>query len=103
MPFCRTLLVLLLGASVGWGAELRTLKGQVHKGEVSSISDKEVVLTEAGTKVAVPVTQVLQLDFAEPGRLPADVKYSDVELTDGSVLHCTRVLVKGKQAELTVL
>src|SRR5437588_171955 len=32
MPFCRTLLVLLLGASVGWGAELRTLNDAQDEG-----------------------------------------------------------------------
>ena len=48
--------------------------------------------------------QVLQLDLAEPTAPPKkDVKYTDVELSDGSLLHCVKVVLKGKQVELTPL
>ena len=29
-----------------------------------------------------------------------DLKYTDVELTDGSLLHCAKVVLKGKEAEI---
>jgi len=104
MPVCRTLLVLLVCASVGWGAELLTLKGEVIKGEVAGISDKEVVLSQGGKEVATPVSQVLQLDFGRPvGKLPGDAQYTDVELTDGTLLHCSACAIKGKEVEMTLL
>jgi len=103
MPLCRSFLILLLCVSVGWSAEVRTLKGEVLKGNVTNISEKDITLLQGDTRTDVPVSQVLQVDFAEPGRLPADARYSDVELTDGTLLHCGRVLIKGKQAELTLL
>ena len=53
MPVCRTLLVLLVCASVGWGAELLTLKGEVIKGEVAGISDKEVVLSQGSKELII--------------------------------------------------
>src|SRR3954462_6464289 len=103
MPLCRSFLILFLCVSVGWSAEVRTLKGEVLKGNVTNISEKDITLLQGDTRTDVPVSQVLQVDFAEPGRLPADARYSDVELTDGTLLHCGRVLIKGKQAELTLL
>ncbi len=103
MPLCRTLLALLACASVGVGAELRTLKGEVQKGEVKSITAKEVVFTADGKDVTTPVEQVLQIDYGQPGKLPTDAKWTDVELTDGTLLHCSAFALKGKQVELKLL
>jgi hypothetical protein len=103
MPLYRTLLALLVCASVGLGAELRTLKGEVRKGEVKGITDKEVVFTADGKDVTTPVAEVLQIDFAPAGKLPTDAKWTDVELTDGTLLHCSAFALKGKQVELKLL
>jgi len=103
MPLCRTLLALLACASVGLGAELRTLKGDVRKGEVKSITAKEVVLSADGKDVITPLAEVLQIDYAPAGKPPADAKWADVELTDGTLLHCGAFAIKGKQVELKLL
>src|SRR5262249_52733369 len=100
MPVGRTLVALLVLASVGLGAEtLKKLDGTTVTGEVVGISDKEVVLRADGTDKTVPVEQVLQIDLGQAGKVAA-AKYSDVELTDGSLLHCTQVALKGNQAHL---
>jgi hypothetical protein len=103
MPRCRTFLALLLCAAPGGAAELTTLKGKVVKGDVVSVSDKAVVLDQAGTKVTLPILEVLQIDYREVGKPATGATYADVELTDGSVLHCAKWGIKGKQVELTLL
>ena len=49
-----------------------------------------------------PLKDVLQIELPTP-ELPPKGGWFDVELTDGSVLHCSQVLLKGKSAELIVL
>src|ERR687884_104200 len=45
---------------------------------------------------------VLQVELATPEPWTKGAYY-DVELTDGTVLHCAEVVLQGKNAELTVL
>jgi hypothetical protein len=45
---------------------------------------------------------VLQLDVGPAGK-PAAGKFIDVELTDGSILHCGQLSLQGKQAQMTLL
>lgn len=106
MPLCRSLFALLAVAALGTGAEprtLRTLKGETIKGEVKSITEKEVVLTADGKDVTTPVADVLQVEYGQPAKLPTDAKWTDVELTDGTLLHCSAFALKGKQVELKLL
>ncbi len=103
MPVKRALLLLLL-ASVAFAAdppELRPLKGEKIKGDLQSLNDKEIVLTVGGKPVSTPVEGTLQLDFRAP-TTPLGV-YSQVELTDGSVLRCSKVEFKGKDVVLTLV
>src|SRR5262245_12073187 len=104
MPIGRTLLALLLVASVSLGADtLRTLDGREIVGDVVSITDKEIVIRSQGKEQTVPTLQVLQLDVGPAGKLAAGTKYTDVELTDGSVLHCSQLTLRGKEAQMTLL
>jgi NPCBM/NEW2 domain len=103
MPFCRTLLVLVVSMSTVAAGELRTLKGDAIKGELVSISDKEIVFDKGGDKITTSLRQVLGIDLATPTRLPVDAKYILVELVDGSVLRCLNFGIKGKTVELTLL
>ena len=98
------LLALLVGFAAAPAAELHTLKGDVLKGELESITDKEIVLTDGGKRIATPLADVLKLEF--PAVTPAKIegsKYADVELTDGSLLHCKAWSIKDKQVELKTL
>jgi hypothetical protein len=103
MRALRALLLALFCVSFAGAADLRTLKGDAVKGEVVSISDKEIVLNVEGKQKAVPVADVLSLDLGVPGKLPGDNRVIAVELTDGSVVHCSAFKAKGNQATFTVL
>jgi hypothetical protein len=98
-------LALLLTALAAAAADLQTLKGEKISGDVVRITDKEVVLRQDGKEVTVPAVQVLHLDFQPPGnaKVPRDEKFIDVELTDGTLLHCKEFILKGKEAELRTL
>ena len=101
MPVRRLALALLLCASPAGAAELRTLKGETVSGEVVRVTDKEVVIAAGGRQVVTPLALVLQLNYTTGGgKLPAE--YADVELTDGSLLHCKAFTIKGKEVELTL-
>jgi hypothetical protein len=104
MPVGRTLLALFLFAAVSIGADLRTLDGKTVSGEVAQLTDKEIVLRSGGKDIATPIDQVLVLELGAtaPAKLTG-VKYIDVELTDGSLLHCAQVSFKGKEATLTLV
>ena len=72
MPAIRALLLALLCVSLTGGAEVRTLKGKVHKGDLVSVSEAELVVNENGTQTKVPVAQVLFVDFGPVARVPGE-------------------------------
>jgi hypothetical protein len=95
------LFAILLTVSAARAAELRTLKGESIAGEIVSITDKEVIVLRGGERVVTPLAGVLQIDYNPAGKLPAG-SFVDVELTDGSLLHCSAFSIKGKDIELTL-
>jgi hypothetical protein len=106
MPVVRSIVFVLLTASVGLGADLRVLSGKAVQGDLTAISEKQgVVLKTKDGPVATPLVNVLQVELAPlpTGKPPAHTR---VELTDGSILKCqaegVRFLDK-KQVELTLL
>jgi hypothetical protein len=105
MPVLRTLLALLVCASVGLPDELRTLSGQKHTGQLVSVTDKQMEFKTATDTVKVPVAQVLDVKLNPVKGLAADTRRIDFELTDGSVLHCKPdgFTAKGTKVELTLL
>ncbi|SRR5579875_759614 len=108
MPVRATFLALLsLVGAAGWcaanNAELHTLKGNILKGELENITDKEIVLRQNGKSSATPLAEVLKLDFPAVAPVKLEGTYSDIELTDGSRLHCKEWTIKAKQVELTTL
>jgi hypothetical protein len=107
MPFRRTLGVLALiglGTALLRADEVRTLSNKTVTGTVVAVTDKEIaVKTEGGTLVKTPLEEVLALDLRQVRGVPAGTKYSDVRLFDNTLLHCSKVVFKGKQVELTLL
>lgn len=100
MPATRTFLTLLLSTSISFAADaakLKTLAGAVIEGELVSVSDKEIVFRVKDKSVSTPLADALDLDLAAGQSPSLDVKYTDVELTDGSLLHCSQFSLKGKQ------
>src|SRR4051812_9004512 len=103
MPVRHALIALIFFASVGTGAELRLLNGKTLAGDLISINAKEIVIKTSGGEVPTPLAQVLQLDLEPVATPKKELKYTDVELIDGSLLHCSQFTLKSKQAELTLL
>jgi hypothetical protein len=102
MPVRRVLLCVLLAAATARGAEIRTLKGETISGDIVSLTAKEVVVAKGSERVTTPLAQVLQIDYNPAGK-PGTDPFTDVELTDGSLLHCAKYAVKGKDVILTLL
>src|SRR5262245_25664283 len=103
MPIRRALLALLLLASTVPAAELRTLTGEVITGDLVSISNKEIVFQKGADQVTTPLDQVLQLDLVPVPANPPAAAYTDVMLTDDTLLHCSQIAVTGNEATLTLL
>jgi hypothetical protein len=106
MPNFRTVVVLLAWASLASAAEtvkLRTLTGKSVDGELVSISDKEIVIRAKEGPVTTALKEALDLDFGQSKTAPSEAKFTDVELTDGTVFHCTQFALKGSQVELKLV
>jgi hypothetical protein len=103
MPIIRTLTVFFVCLSLGWAAEIRTLSGQVIKGDLVRINDKEIVLRTDTGEVATPLSDVLLLDLKKPVLGPSkEGAYTDVRLLDDTLLHCSKVVLKKADAHLTL-
>lgn len=101
----RALLVLALVAVVpaGRAVEVSFLKGTPIKGELVSINDKEIVIDEGGKKVTRSVEEILKIELKEIGKPAAGTSFADVELVDGTILHCSKWLIKKREVELTLV
>src|SRR5262245_46010195 len=107
MSRCRAVVAFLVCASVGIAADppltLRTLDGKTVTGEFSNITDREILLKVNGKQVSTRLDVVLQIDFQSmPAGPPSKESFSLVELTDGSLLRCSKFAVKGKEATVTL-
>jgi hypothetical protein len=108
MPLRFSILALLLcGAiSVADQPQLRILTEKAPlSGELVGVNAKAVIFKSDGKEIETPLAQVLSVDLAT---VPKDVpdknaKYIDVELTDGTLLHCGQFALKGKEVQLTLL
>jgi hypothetical protein len=85
---------------------LHTLTDTPVSGELVGVNAKSVIFKVAGNKVETPLDQVLSVDIAPAPKAPPaekDAEYIDVELTDGTLLHCGQFAIKGKEVQLTLL
>lgn len=95
-----TALVTALALSAG--ADLQTLSGKKLTGDLVGLDRQTVILRTADGDVRHPLADVLQIDLPPADPVAKGGHYA-VELTDGTVLLCGQVLLKGKSAELVVL
>lgn len=102
MACLRIVLVTLACAALASAAELKTLSGKALKGDPVALTAKAVVLQAGAERVEVPLEDVLQLDLQPPQPLPANTRYTLVELTDGSQLQCSQFTLKKQDVELTL-
>jgi hypothetical protein len=102
MPFRACLLALLLCVAVGTAAELKTLKGEVVKGDIVSVTAKEIVVDVEGEQRTIATVQLVSVDYNTLPKMPAG-PYIDVELVDGTLLHCSTVSFKKKEITVKLL
>jgi hypothetical protein len=106
MPVFRSLAAFLLVTTVAVAADLHTLAGNTVTGDLTGLDDKAVTLKTDTGPVATPLSSVLDLVLQADAPGPdSNTKYLDVELTDGSLLHCkeTGFTIKGKDVTLELL
>jgi hypothetical protein len=94
--------VVALAADPRTGPELRTLDGKSLPGKLVKITGKEIVVSSNGQEISTPLEQVLHVDFRPAGKI-SGTRWLDVELIDGSLLHCLTFAPKGATAELTLV
>src|SRR5262249_10339260 len=93
----------LLLAPLAHAGDIYPVKGDPIKGEIVSVSYKEVVFTQGDKKVTRPIKEVLKIDYRDVGRPAPGTTYSSVELTDGTQLLVSKYLLKKKELEITLL
>ncbi len=94
---------LLAALTLSPGADLQTLAGKTISGELVGLDRQTIVLrSSAGDSIRVPVADVLQVTLPAPDGPPRGA-HTAVELTDGSVLLCSAIAIKGGTAELTMI
>jgi hypothetical protein len=103
MRLFRALVALALFVTASRCAEVSLLKGDPIKGDLVSVSNKEVVLKQGDKEVRVPMAGVLKIELREIGKPPANKTYSQVGLTDGSTLLVSKWSLKKKTVEMTLL
>ncbi len=91
------LLVLILPA-IGRSDEATTLSGQRTTGRLALAAGDAVTLLQAdGGLVRLPARDLSAVELSRGPLLPAEAKYDEVELTDGSTFRATNVRVVGNK------
>jgi hypothetical protein len=103
MPVRCSLLAFFLLALAARGGELTTLKNEVLKGDLVRVSTKEVIFKTDGKEVVKPMEEVLKIFIKDVGYLDEKKTHTDVELIDGSVFHCGKWGIKGKELTAQLL
>lgn len=100
----RSLLALVVAASTLTAAEIHLVAGGAAvKGEIVSVSDKELVYQAGDKKVTRPISEILKIDYRPVAAAPVGQPYSLVELTDGTQVMAETVALKGKTFEVKLL
>ncbi|HLW66174.1 MAG TPA: NPCBM/NEW2 domain-containing protein [Gemmataceae bacterium] len=97
-----TFLVLVSAAPALPAAEITTLDGKKYSGDLVRIDEAAVVVKTGSGEESTPVPRMLVVETGATFGKPPD-KFIDVELVDGSLLHCKQLTLRGKQVELVIL
>ena len=103
MPYCRSLLALCAFAGLAVADDVQVLNGKPVSGSITSIDDSQLILKTNTGPVTLPLAQVLMVQIGDIKKLDPAVKFTDVVLNDGTVLHCKSVALQGKEVELSLL
>ncbi len=103
MPATRCgLLALTFGlvAAVASADDLTTNGGKKLSGKLVSIDAQGASFTTGETRVTVAGKDIVLIDLGHKVAVPAkDVKYNEIELTDGSTFRAGKFSIKGRKVE----
>jgi hypothetical protein len=103
MSLLRSLLAFFAITTAAWAAEIQLAGNGSHRGELLSLNDRQLAWRdENGHTVVEPLHALLGIDLQPAAALPSGLKYTEVALTDGSLLHVSRFALKRKEVELTL-
>ena len=82
--------------------DLATIAGKKVAGRLVAVDAQTLTFRANDIDVKVPAKEVLAVEFGNKiPPPPKDLKFDEVELTDGSALRCAKFLIKGKAFDLT--
>src|SRR5262245_16377121 len=99
MPLRYVLFVSLISTSA-LAADVQTLSGKKVSCDVVGLDKQTLVLKSADGEIRHPVADILLVGL-NPGDQPPAGSFHDLELTDGSVLHCTKLEFKPQSLDVT--
>ena len=99
MPL-RSLLILPFLAAAALAAYVQTLSGKKLNGDLIWLDKQTLVLKSAEGEIRHPIADVLLIGVNSADQPPVG-GFSDLELIDGSVLHCTKLEFKAKSLDVT--
>ena len=83
------------------GMPVYRLEGTRHTGELVSVTSESVVLRQEGKSTTIPTAEIMDIMLTGPdAEEEAGTSRTRVELTDGSVVHCSAVTVEGRSATI---
>ena len=103
MRFALSILTAVAALSGALAADVTTLAGRTVTGDLVAIDAAFVTIREAAGPTKLLVKELAVVEMRKPPVPPKEVKFDELELTDGSVLRLTKLLVRGKQVEPTLL
>ena len=103
MRFALSVIATLAALSGASGAEATTLAGRKVTGELVAIDATAVTIREEAGPTRLPVKELAVVELRKPPLPPKEAKFDELELTDGSVVRLSKLLVRGKQVEPTLL
>ena len=101
--FALPLLAAVLALSTASAADVTTLTGRTVTGDFVAIDSTTVMIRESSGATKLAVKELAVIETRKSPLPPKEVKFDELELTDGSVLRLTKLLVRGKQVEPTFL
>lgn len=103
---CRGLLVLsscLIAASVG-ADDLTTAAGKKLTGTLVAVDKDGVLFNENGAQLKISGKEIVLIDLGRrPLPIAKDVKFAEIELTDGSKLRAAKFAIKQKSFEVSLM
>ena len=89
---------MLIFSAAGRADEATTLSGQRTTGRLARVAGDAVTLVRAdGGTVSLPARDLSAVELSRGPLMPADSKYDEIELTDGSTFRATNVRVVGNK------